>query len=168
MEIWIQIQPIFNAFEYWHTSNPNFIFWFLFCAQQPKLMVNKTNKYATYCMYLFNKCSDMDVILICHCPNYGDSLMSHLYPMTQIIAYDSCVMRDFNTVSLIFENFTHFRLGSGADRVSKHQENNAKSTLTRLQPLKLSLIFVFASWYIDLLYVPPYCKYLVGAIRVRI
>ena len=90
-------------------------------------------------------------------------------PMTQFIAYGSCVLRDLYAVSLIFENFTHLRLASGVAHVSQHQENYAKPTLIRFKPLGLSLIFVFfASWYIDLLYVPPYCKYLVGAIRTRL
>ena len=64
-------------------------------------------------------------------------------PMTQFIAYGSCVLRDLYAVSLIFENFTHLRLASGVAHVSQHQENYAKPTLIRFKPLGLSLIFVF-------------------------
>lgn len=64
-------------------------------------------------------------------------------PMTQFIAYGSCVLRDFNAVSLIFENFTHVRIDPGVAHVSKHQENYAKPTLIRLKTPATILDFRF-------------------------
>ena len=161
MRIWVQFKRIFNSAEYVLILNPVSPLVKSRCSADLSSW-SKTDKYTTYCIYWM---SFLSAIVW--------AMMTHWWliytPMTQFIAYGSCVLRDFNAVSPIFENFTHLRLGSGVAHVSQHQENYAKTyAYSIIKSLELSLIFVFASWYIDLLCVPPYCKYFVGAIRVKI
>ena len=124
MKIRVQFKRIFSSAEYVLILNPISPLGKSRCSAD-LISWSKTDKYTTYCIYLFNECSDiLDVILICHRLSHDDSFIP---PMTQFIAYGSCVLRDFNAVSPIFENFTHLRLGSGVAHVSQHQENYAKT-----------------------------------------
>ena len=97
------------------------------------------------------------------------AMMTHLYPNDSIHSlWLMCIERFVCCISH-FREFHPFKASIRGRPCITTSGKLRKTYAYSIQTPGTILNFrFFASWYIDLLYVPPYCKYLVGAIRTRL